>query len=277
MTTIRKHARDLKRWLRPSLKHARKGVIQRLRSGGSPSDKRTVFLCGMMRSGTNMVLSVLEKSIETQVFQESDVRLYENFVMREPRIVHRAIDRSPARRVVIKALLESHKADWLLAEFAPARCIWVYRNVYDSVNSQIRSFKSAPGVVERLVKEPNLDDWRAEGLTDELRQVLEQYYRDDLSAASRSALYWYIRNMSFFEQGLDERDDIYLLRYEDCVNTPTPTFETLFAWLGLDFRPEYTEHVFASSVGRHERPDIEPEIAQLCDDVVARFDALAGR
>lgn len=273
----------LKRKAKRARQRARRGAYllwkrayQRLNAAPA-GHKETIFVGGMMRSGTNMVMDVLEVSPETDVFHERDPRAFDDYLMREPAVIHRLIERSNARKVVVKALLESHKIDWLLTEFAPARAVWVYRDIYDAVNSQIRQFSTAKEAVTRLATDPQWDNWRTEGMTENCRAFLKEHFTPELTEESCAAIFWYLRNQTYFDQGLDKREDVYLLRYEDCVRIPESTFARLFAWIGIGFRPDFSRRIFTSSLKKNERPAIEPAIAARCEEMMMRFDALAAR
>lgn len=255
----------------------RKALLQRMGFASGLKDKEAIFLSGMMRSGTNMTMDVLERSLYTDVFHERDPRAFDDYMMREPAVIHRLIDRSHAPRVVVKALLEAHRLDGLLTEFAPARAIWVYRNLDDSISSQLKSFGSPLKPLGRMATNPEeWDNWRTEGLTSNIRAVLDRHYREDMNDTSAAALFWLVRNLSFFEQKLETRNDIYVMRYEDGVIKPEPAFTALFEWLGIPFDRAFVGDIFATSTGKRRLDDVDGGIRAACDEVTARFDAIAA-
>ena len=73
------------------------GSLQNLRS-----DKVVFFLCGVQRSGTNMIMNILDRSWKTQVFHESDPRAYLDYEMRPDETIRRLFLGSPAKSVIFK-------------------------------------------------------------------------------------------------------------------------------------------------------------------------------
>ena len=96
---VRRIGRRVRRGSRLALKHA----VQRARArrGGPPL---TLLVAGVQRSGTNMVMDVLERSLETDVYHERDPRAFDNYEMRPLEVIRGLRARSPritssARRV----------------------------------------------------------------------------------------------------------------------------------------------------------------------------------
>jgi hypothetical protein len=112
-----------------------KGALQRLRRRtGLQGSRRMIFVAGVQRSGTNMLMDVFEKSLQTDVFHERDRRAFDNYLMRPTSIIRQLYDQSPAPFFVIKALCELQRLESLLKEFAPSKAIWVVRDFEDVVN-----------------------------------------------------------------------------------------------------------------------------------------------
>jgi hypothetical protein len=92
--------------------------------------------------------------------------------------------------------------------------------------------------------------------------------------ASAVALFWYFRNILFFEQGFDADDRVLPVRYEWLVTNPHKGFRRVFDYVGIQYSPRTTAKVFTSSIRKAPPPDIEPRIRALCDSLVARFEPL---
>jgi hypothetical protein len=115
--------------------------------------KTVVFVGGIQRSGTNLMLDVLERSIETDVFREGDRRAFQDFQMRPPEVIRHLLDASKARFVIIKALCELQDLRKLLADFAPAKAIWMVRDYNDMVNSHMKLWSGCPETIGQIVEE----------------------------------------------------------------------------------------------------------------------------
>ena len=233
-----------------------------------------VFVAGMQRSGTNLLMDVLDASAATQVFHETDARAFERYEMRDLSVIRQLADRCPAPLFVIKALCELDRIRPLMDTFAPAKTLWVVRDWRDSAHSAIRSFGNFVPQWKRLAA-GDASDWRGRGMSDATRELLAALYRPDASEAEGAAIMWFYRNALFFEQRLAADPRARLVFYEDLVQQPAREVEAVYDFLGLQgFSAAIAGRIHARSV-RHRTPEgISPAVAGLCDELLARFKAL---
>ena len=66
---------------------------------------------------------------------------------------------------------------------------------------------------------------------------------------SAQALWWYLRNQLYFDLGLDERADCYLLSYDRMVADPPNEMARLCQFLGVD-----RDHRSTSPIARRHAP-----------------------
>jgi len=232
-----------------------------------------VFVAGMQRSGTNMLMDRIERSFDTDVFHERDPRAFDNYQMRDLATIERLFKASKARHFVIKALCELDQLEALMAHFAPARTVWIVRDYRDAVRSALVSFGNFTEQVARIAEDRHVTDWRAGGMTEETHSIVRGLYHEGLSEASAAALIWYFRNLLFFQQHFDRDERVHLVSYEALVQAPDQVCADVFEFLGIPFSPRITKGVFASSIRRQPVEGIEPQIAQLCDSLMSRFQA----
>lgn len=234
-----------------------------------------VFVAGVQRSGTNMLMELLEWSRWTDVYYETDLRAFSNYRMRSREVIRALTARSRAPSFVIKTLCELDELRSLMSDFEPAKTLWIVRRFDDSVTSAVRSFANFASQVHRLAKDKTAAEWRGNGMSDHTQKLLQQFDHADLSEPSGAALMWYYRNVLFFELGLQDDPRVRLLFYEDLVGDPVGTMQETFGFLGLqDWSPRVTRHVHAKSVGKSRRAAIEPGVRELCDSLYSRFEAL---
>jgi hypothetical protein len=236
--------------------------------------KDVVFVCGCQRAGTSVLLELLEQSPEAFIYGEGQKPVFRGMRLAEDAKVKRIIRDNPARVVVIKPLCDSQWADRLLAEYDRARMIWAYRHFDDQVNSLVRKFT---GSAVRMNKIKRRDyeglDWRVERLNDETLRLIDKHIHPEVSRVNAAALEWYIRSNLYFELGLDQNPSCQLLKYEHLVLHPEQTARRLFDFIGLPFAPHYTGILHAESVSKNVTPDIDPEIRELCEGLLARLNA----
>lgn len=234
--------------------------------------RRYVFVGGVQRSGTNMMMDVLERSYETDVYHEWDTRAFHGYLMRDRPVIHHLAEQSPAPVFIIKALCELQELSSLMDEFAPSQLLWVLRNYEDVVNSMLVSFKNQAQQMRRLVMHGEASPaWIGKGISDETFAVLKRLVHDDINDASAAALLWYSRNRLFFDRRFDRDHRAMLVRYESLVTDPANQFKRIFEFLNLRFTPRIVRTVFASSIRRHRPPSIEAPVREICEGLYACF------
>lgn len=248
----------------------RQGKSLRQRWLPRPVDQH-VFVAGVQRSGTNLLMDVLDLSLETQVFHETDARAFERYVMRDPEVIQRLVEQCTAPYFVIKALCELDRINALMDTFAPAKTIWIVRDWRDSVVSANKSFGGFVQQWKRLTHGDPVN-WRGRGMSLETREMLTGLYRSEASEAEGAAIMWFYRNILFFEQRLDADPRVHLMFYEDLVQHPADEVAAVYEFLGLSgFSSAISERIHARSVKRRSPPDIAPAVVALCDTLLARF------
>lgn len=95
-----------------------------------------------------------------------------------------------------------------------------------------------------------------------------------MSPDSAAALFWAVRNGLFFSLGLDRRDDVLLLSYDDLVADPEATMRRLCAFIGFPYRPQLCAHVERRTSHGSRRLDIDPRVRELCDRMGDRLAAV---
>ena len=237
-------------------------------------ERETRIVAGAQRSGTNLLMDVLERCWEADVYHERDPRAFKNYQMRPLAEIQKLRQRSTFEKFVIKALCESQKLDALLKDLAPARAVWVIRHYNDVVNSMTVSFPGTADMLRKIAQDKDAGGWRTEGMSAALySQVsgLVNDYGDKLDEASACALQWYFRNALYLEKGFAGHPDIRLLRYEDLVLKPADTIRSLFDFFTLAYRPSVHCMISPYSVNKRRSPDLLPEVKQLCDGLWQRF------
>lgn len=250
----------------------RKKVHQSFEYGAAAGGaKCRVFVAGVQRSGTNMFMDVLERSLETAVFHETDSRAFSNYIMRDVETIRGLSDSSRPPVIVIKALCESQRLLSLLEEFRPAKAVWIFRHYGDVVNSMLRSFTKHAVHISRIAEDRSSADWRGEGMSDETHAMVRRFARPDLNAPTAAALMWYLRNVLYFEQRLDSDPRSHLIHYDSLVSDPRTEFRKAFEFLGLRYSDGLVRDVYSSSVGKRPLPEIDEPVAAVCETLYERL------
>jgi sulfotransferase family protein len=241
----------------------------------APGSARAIFLAGVQRSGTNMVVRGLEKAPAVEVHNEDDGRVFHRFQLRSDAILAGTIARSRHRLVLIKPLCDSHRLGDLLDAVPDSVALWAYRNVDDRVRSAVAKFGDVNRrVLTDIAAGRGLDRWQAGRLSPESLDLIRELDPPRLSAESAAALFWLVRNRLVLEQGLTRREDVLLVSYDRLVREPEKVMRGIAEFVGLEFTPELCAHIDTRAVGARPPVELDPRIRAECDELTAALDAL---
>jgi hypothetical protein len=250
----------------------RKAMRQRLELiRGHAPERRPVFLTGVQRSGTNMMMETLEWHPATQVFHEEDPRAFRHFQMLSEAIVDRLIAASPADRVVFKALCEAERIRRLLEDRPTAQAVWVFRDWRDVVNSILARWPGERNEIDELARGRDTGSWRSRGVTATSRRLLRSLWRPELDDAAVNVLFWLVRNQLLFEQGLQDEARVTLVNYDDVVTDPQPQLARLCAFLDIPLTARLTQIANPGRIRKKSAPEVPADIAAAADEMLARL------
>lgn len=239
---------------------------------GRPKKKQCILIPGMQRSGSKLLVNVLEWSASTDCYPEDDRRAFDYFQMRNVDKILELIMESKAEHFVIKALCESDHIEILLEKFAPAQAIWIFRDFQDCVNSCIRNFGGFAERAHRIAADRRLAGWRGRGMSDVTWETIRRCDRPDMNEATGAALQWYYRNILYFEQGLENDPRVMLVRYEDMVTSPLEVVSEIYSFSGIaDMSPWVVRKIHPNSVKKNAVPPISRDVYDLCTDLQHRL------
>lgn len=238
-----------------------------------PTNKKPgiIFVSGVPRSGTNMMMDLLDRNWKTQVFHESDSRAFSHYQLKDIETIKNLVDISRSEELVFKALLDSHRLADLMSIFQPSTAIWMFRDYKDVVNSIIKRWPNGRNRLEEIVFKHQEGTWRSEGLTEKTYRIIVEKYREDLDNASAHALFWFYRNQLFFDQGFDNRQDITLIKYEDFIRHPLKYKDLIRELTGIKLTKYMVSRINTSPIGKGENLNIDPAIADLCDKMLEKL------
>jgi hypothetical protein len=234
--------------------------MSRRRTQHPSKDKLPVFVVGCNRSGTNMVCGAVGNSPHGWDYRESAFSIaFDGYYLRQDWVIERLVRHNPAPIICFGSILDSQFTDALISQFDGAKAIWVYRNYKDVANSCARmqwgpTLKDIVGWVAR----GELEQIGARGkrITPETVQLFSELFHEDLSVEDGACLYWYMRNQLYF-----------------AVQNQEKTFQRVFEFLGFPYDPAIIGDIYASSVGKHSPPEIDPAIQEVCEPLKSKLDA----
>jgi hypothetical protein len=241
-----------------------------------------VYVVGVQRSGTNMLVRGFGLAPEVQVFNENDRRAFDRFKIRDDAVVESLIASSRHGYVMFKPLCDSHRVDHLLDDVRSeqaGRAVWAYRDVEGRVRSALAKFGDGNlQVLREYATGVTTTRWHTQRISDASAELVRSFDYSRLSPASGAAMMWLIRNRLYFDLGLDQRPDVYLVSYNAFLEAPDATMQRLCAFLDFPWREDLTRHVSGRPATYFQPLDIDPVIRAECDALAVRLAAAsAGR
>jgi hypothetical protein len=241
------------------------------------TDKKMLFIIGCQRSGTTMMLRIFRRDLNSKVFGEfSKLSRYDPDKIRLNPLatVSREIEKEKAPLIVIKPLVETQNIDQLLDNFSHSRALWMYRHYKDVAASNLKNFGKNNGIEDlRPIVEGDPANWRSEGASPHVREVVKKHFSEDMPKHDAAALFWYARNSLFFDLNMKDNPRIMMCRYDDLVYRPTEMLQKIYDFIALPFPgAKIIEEVKTSSVGKGKNVKLNPEIEALCQQLLHKLD-----
>lgn len=261
--------------------HAARKWRWRRAHGGARGDAVPVFLFGVQRSGTNMVTRGLATSPAFEVYNEANAAAFHRYVLRPDPVIRSLVDNSRHAYVLFKPLCDSHRVTELLDDLGTRKAgtaLWAYRDVDGRVRSALAHFGTNNlEVLREIAAGGGNDRWQARGMSAANRELVASFDYSAMTPESAAALFWYVRNSLFFDQGLDERDDVILVSYNALLADPQPTMTAMCALLDVTYDSAFVRHIGARSPRVAAPLAIDPRVRAHCDELEARLSAVAAR
>lgn len=243
----------------------------------SNGSKTIIWVAGVQRSGTNMIMNIFDAHPLTFVCHEADKRTYKDYSLKPLPDLERYFKRKLAPVIVAKALLDSDRLIDLHAHFPGSKAIWPVRNFHDVINSHMVLWPEFREQIDEIAKGQTVTKWRGRNISPETRAVIEKLYTKDASIQDCKALFWYLRNDYIFQNNLAESDSMLLMRYEDLVQNPQAGAQILSDFSGLPFDDRMAFGIHARSIKKAPIPDLNKKIETACLEMQDRLTAASVR
>ncbi len=247
----------------------------RRRHGGEPGAALPVYVVGLQRSGTNMLMRGLDEAPEVEVRNENDGTVFDRFRLRSDDVLVATVARSTHQLVLVKPLCESHRVDELLEMpgVRPGVGLWVYREPEARARSEVSKFGSANlTALREIAAGRGASIWQGGRLGPEAVDLIRSFDLDAMSPHTAAVLFWVVRNGLVFDLGLDRRDDIHLVSYDAFAADPEPVMRAICEAIGFPYRPELCAHVEHRQSHGSAPLDIDPRARELAAGLLARLD-----
>ena len=247
----------------------------RWRNIGSP---HVLFIVGCQRSGTTLMIRLFDADINCRVFGEfsplSSADKAARIRLNPLPDVAAVINRVRVPLVVVKPLVETQNVRALLDYFPGSKALFMYRNYADVAQSDLAKFGARNGIHNiRPIAAGDADNWRSEGASREVREVIRRFYSEQMNQNDAAGLFWYARNRLFFDLDLARCPDVMLCRYEHLTSEPAAVMRRIYECIDAPVTsPSRTEQVHSSSVRKGASLVFSPEVRALCGELQTQLD-----
>lgn len=235
---------------------------------------KCLIIMGCQRSGTTIVSRVFDRIIYAKVFGEFSTLSNDDpnkIRLNNINKVINTLQNNHSPLIVFKPLVESHRANIILSKIQYSCVLWVFRHYIDVGLSDIKKFSKNPGHSNLLpIINQDKNNWRYENISQKTSSIINSLYSKDLSPLDCACLFWYVRNILFFEQKLDTNGKVYLWNYDKFVQTPSQHINDLLTKMSLPaVSKKITHDVFINTNSRSQK--VNTKIKKLCDDLFDRL------
>lgn len=238
-----------------------------------------VYVVGLQRSGTNMLMRGVDQAPEVEVCNENDRRVFSRFRLRADDVLVATVRSSRHRLVLVKPLCESHRVDELLdlPQLPGGRALWVYREPVGRARSEVSKFGESNLVALRAIADGQGGQlWQGQRLSPESVALVRSFDLAAMTPQTAAVLFWVVRNQLVFDLGLDARDDVALVSYDAFVADPVGQMRRICAFLGLGYRPALCAHAEPRSSHGARSLAVDPRVLALAEQLRVRLDDVAG-
>lgn len=240
--------------------------------------KAPVFIVGLQRSGTTMLMDIFHLHPETDVYDEArDSKVFLDFRIRGLDTLRRVIDDSHYGFPCFKIIADSHILPSIIDGLADATVLWMYREPGPNAASRLVKFPAGTAAIRAVCESRQGGGWFAEGVSAAVAHKLRSLDRAHFTDFDYACLVWWARNQLYFELNLASDARVRLLRYETLVSQPESTMRALYDWTGLQWSSPSMRFVHARSMRRPDLPKLDPEVESMCASLLQRLDAVHGR
>lgn len=219
------------------------------------------MLLGAQRSGTSMLMDILELHPSTQVMTEvAQSPIYFDFRIRSIDVVDQCLRNARAPVVCFKPISDSHLASRFVEQFPQGRFVWIVRSYLDVAASSVKKFAHIDRAIRLVCKGEAGGGWFQEGVSEETVKILRALDHECLSVFDYACLVWWARNRIYVEQELNKYQNVTLVCYEKLLDGH---LEHVFEFARLSFDKQYAR--FVKRPGESAKyPFVSPQVADLC-------------
>ena len=263
--------------IQKALSIIRKWLFQKVFLRDHSPNKPLLFIMACHRSGTSILLSAFTEDSSSWTFGEFGKLNIQSgqkkLRLKSTEEIRNILKTYSSSFFVTKPLTEIPNAANLLQTYPNSRILWIYRDYKDVASSNLKQFGEKNGIKDiRPIHEEDKENWRSYGSSDRTTEIIQKYFSEDMKYLDAAALFWYSRNILFFEQGLEKSDRVMIIKYEDLVAHPGLFFSEIYRLMDKPYKEETIAKIHARSVGKGKSILLDKEIDDLCAQVYSNLE-----
>ncbi len=247
------------------------------------SEKVVLWIFGCQRSGTAAVLNglgamtdsiVAFDEINDVIHDASRLEGCDAVRLKASKELAAIFRKQRADLLVLNPLMESQQAGQLLGDFERSAGLWLMRDYREVAASMIEKWGDQAGFVQLLPILHGTGTWREERVGSDVVEKVRELAKPGMPLADGCALFWFVRNSLFFEQGLEGHPRMVPVSYEKLVSDPAYLGKRL-ALVGIGCSPGAGFHP-KTRVRKEKTLEISAAVAELCDEMADRLREAEG-
>ncbi len=237
-----------------------------------------LFILGVQRSGTSILIKQLERCLDVRTYTETQHSpAYDKFRLRDLETIKALCRKSRQKIIAFKPLTDSHRAQEFLSLSDTSKILWMFRKANDRANSAVARFGAHNSrILAQFSRGEGLDRWQAQGLSEQSVAFIKQFDYEKSNAETAAAIFWYVRNQLFFEQGLDKEDRVLTVCYETLAQEPAASFVRICSFLDCEYHPRIGDGIHARSVGKSVSK-LDSAAEARCDELYEQLRVISTR
>lgn len=235
-----------------------------------PMEPAPIFILGLQRSGTNMMLGLLGHAPGLAVFNEDDPRAFSDFRLRDTDTVETLIRRHLPDACVFKAITDTLRWRRLLEAFHGARLVFMVRNPFDVVLSWLVEFPSSMSVVNHVL---DYDFFKRNGeffadvaetptVDAHVRRYFGRFHGDG-DYANKVALFWLLFHGVLLDSMFFERRDVLVIDFDSLLASPDTHTSRVASFCEVTLPPA-CQTIPASTGGHYFAARMDVDLANDC-------------
>jgi len=240
------------------------------------SNKNTVpmFIMGYGRSGTSILLNILDHDSRIEALGENDHKIAKNYMLLYEKL-NPVTKNSKAQVLVMKPILNSFDAYRILEEYNNAKIIWMVRDYKDVIASAIKKFgPTVANYMKNYVLYNKGNNWISSGLPDDTLKILKNLEKTDFTIYDWMAIVWWSINRTILLNNLLLKNRFLLVYYENLVTNPKEALNQIYNFIGIPYKFKFEKYIYRSSIGKGINIHLNPATEAMCNNLITEINKL---